>query len=381
MNKNEAIARLVPCIFQLNGVRVRLAERPVITAGSIAVKLALTQPNRTQIASAMAMARPLEATLSRLGAFSIRVSWHAGRILVEVPIHRANVHISELSAQPGGLPLGLSMDGRTVRFIFDDETPHLLVLGPTGAGKTTLVRAILYNLPNVPVAVLALKRKSWAGVQGATLLIDSGEIERFGVWLRNEMYSRAATGKDDPMFVVIDDVLNLLSLVKLPISEFISLGRETGIHLILTSQRAGESAGGATATGNITSRVVFGTASAGDASTMTGRAGTGAERLAKWRALLVTPDGETHFQAAYLGREEVVTVSPVIGWTHVSTHNVTSNNDNGYMVTPEVEVVTDPVTQIKELHDAGYSKNQIMHRVFGGKNDRYLTMVNEAITA
>lgn len=374
MNNAEAIVRLTPQVFKLNGVPVRIVDQPVITAGSIAVKLALTRPNRAQIMAALQMARPLEAVLNRAGASNIRVTWHAGRVLVEAPLIRETVHISRLTAQPGGLPIGLSMDGHTVRFTFDDETPHLLVLGPTGAGKTTLVRALLYNLHDVPVAVLALKRKSWTGVQGATLLTDKDDISAFGRWLKAEMYGRAKTGEDAPVIVVMDDVLNLLGMVNLPIDEYASLGRETGIHLILTSQRAGEAAGGAAVTGNITSRVVFGTASALDASTMTGRAGTGAERLAKWRALLVTLDETVHFQAAYLGRDEIVTSLPVTGWDMFSSKNVTDDNneaDNGNEVTERELKKKRQDEQIKELLHRGVGRDEIYRTVFGGRNNYY----------
>ena len=65
--------------------------------------------------------------------------------------------------------------------------------------------------------------------------------------------------------------------------ELASLGRAAGIHLIVGTQRLGKrGAGDAAVTGNMPTRLVFGTADAQNAAFFSGRADSGAENLGRF---------------------------------------------------------------------------------------------------
>jgi hypothetical protein len=81
------------------------------------------------------------------------------------------------------------------------------------------------------------------------------------------------------------------------------LGRAAGIHLIIGTQRLGESgSGGAAVTGNIPTRLVFGTADAQDAALFSGRGDSGAEKLGRYAgdALLINDGGTYRLAVGYV---------------------------------------------------------------------------------
>lgn len=357
--------------------RAGIAVVPVKYAQSdvgICCTLRLKRCTTAQVQLALGAGRIVESALQCSG---VQVRWANGCIVVEIPLPGAVIYASALKADGLAMPIGRDMQGNPVYMDFA-ANPHLLVLGPTQCGKTTMIKGMLYHLRGVQVAIAALKAKEdWADVEGALLLDNIEDIQAFSRWLMAEIRRRMQTGEKSLLFYVVDDAFNLMQDGNLLLDEIASIGRAYGVHLIVASQRAGDAAGGAVVVGNITSRIVFRTASAADAATMTGRAGSGAERLQRYHALLITIDDERQFKTACLRADDVVTVAPVTGY-HAMNAKRRGGSDT---VTPEVEVVTDQVTTIQQLHASGYSKNQIMTHVFGNKNSRYLKVVNEALEA
>lgn len=374
VDRHWSAARRIAKNFQQMGIRVRAVSGKVTPYGVTCV-LALTQPNGAQITNALRMAPVLEMRY-RVGG--VRVWSRDGLIHVQIPLPTTpgSLTVDHIPAKAGQVALGIGLDGKGVYSTWE-LNPHLMLLGPTGCGKTTLTRAILQQLPGHQVAIAAFKAKDWRDVQGATVLKSIEEIEAFGQWVVKELRRRAPLGEDLPLCWVVDDAFNLLSACSLPLDEIASLGRGLDTHLIVASQRAGDAVGGAMAAGNIPGRIVFRTASAADAAHLTGRRNSGAERLQRFHALFVTPDDVTQFKAAMPGG--AVTSSPVTGWDSVLAGSVTGSDGTGYAVTPEAEPVTDVVTRIRKLNDDGYSKNEISHRVFGGKNGRYMEIINNAL--
>jgi hypothetical protein len=345
---------------------------PVQSDVGIQFKFALLRPTPQQLQLAMRSGRLIEAALRCSG---VQVRFDNGCIVIEIPLPGATIYASALQADGLALPIGKDMQGATVYMDFI-ANPHLLVLGPTQCGKTTMIKGMLYHLKDAQVCIAALKAKiDWSDVQGALLLDNIDDIQAFSKWLMSEIDRRMQSGEKSLLFYVVDDAFNLMQRGNLYLDEIASIGRAVGVHLIVVSQRAGDAAGGAVVTGNITSRIVFRTASAADSATMTGRAGSGAERLQRYHALLITTDDERQFKTACLSSDDVVTVSPVTGYYPMNV----KKRVGGDKVTQEAEPVTDQVTTIQQLHASGYSKNKIMFHLWGDKNSRYLKTVNEAL--
>jgi hypothetical protein len=183
----------------------------------------------------------------------------------------------------------------------------MLVVGPTRKGKTTAIRCITYHLmkQNRPDAVRLIvstfKPADWVGYSDLphvqALITTPDESVAMLRWLLSLVYHRSRSGQNSPhLFMVLDDLLNLLAVedVSGTLTEIASLGAASGVHLIIGTQRLGErGAGGAAVTANITTRLVLGTASAQDAAQYTGRGGSGAERLGKYKGdALLVQDGE-----------------------------------------------------------------------------------------
>lgn len=357
--------------------RAGVPVRPVAfvhSAIGIRCSVQLKRATPAQLQLAMNAGRTIEAALRCSG---VQVRWAAGCIVVEIPLPGAIIYASRLQAKGLALPVGMDMQGNPVYMDFA-ANPHLLVLGPTQFGKTTMVKGMLYHLKGAQVAIACKKALiDWGDVEGALLLDDIEDIQAFSKWLMGEIRRRIKANEKSLLFYVVDDAFNLMQEGNLYLDEIASIGRAVGVHLIVVSQRAGDAAGGAVVTGNITSRIVFRTASAADAATMTGRAGSGAERLQRYHALLITVDDERQFKSACLKDSDVVTVSPVTGYYPMSA----KKRMGGDTVTPEVDEVTDEVTVIRQLYSSGYSKNQICDHLWGGKNGRYLKTINAALEA
>ena len=200
-----------------------------------------------------------------------------------------------------GLEVPLGATGRltdegaieTVNVDFSDPAyPHLGVVGATGTGKTTAMQAICFHLArqnrprDLRFAVVAPENKlaRWEPVTNlphATHGVgDPGEIKQFMKWAAHFATTRKYGWPK--WFIVIDDVLALLKMIDMKdaLGTLAAQGREPGIHLIIGSQKLGESgAGGSDVTANLRARLLLAAASAQDAAMLAGRSKTGAEAL------------------------------------------------------------------------------------------------------
>lgn len=286
---------------------------------TLSFALRLYEPTAGNVAKAQRLAGALEAAV---GASPVRVYSDRGAVFVEIPNPwPVTVPGPALRGQRLAVPLGLS-PRRAICGVDFATTPHLLVIGPTGRGKTTAMRALAYHLarqnPAGRVALLAVtfKPNDWRAFQSLAntwaVVTDPTEAAAVLAWARETMRQRAASGATAPaLFLFLDDLLNLLAVapdVGTILGELASLGRAVGIHLVIGTQRLGErGAGGAAVTGNIPGRLVFGTADAQDAAYYTGRADTGAERLGAYPgdALLIGDGGAHRLAVAYVSDHDL----------------------------------------------------------------------------
>jgi hypothetical protein len=263
--------------------------------------LRLYQPTKANLAKALKLAGAVEAAI---GARPVRIYSERGLIYVETP-SPCPVVLAGSTLRGAGLAVPLGMTARrAIAGVDFSANPHLLLVGPTNAGKTTAARTLAYHLARQnPVrmarfVVTTFKPKDWRALGALThtlaVVADPHEAQAMIIWLKALMLRRNRAGVETPHhFLFLDDLLNLLGCVAVAtdLAEIASLGRAAGIHLVIGTQRLGElGAGGAAVTGNLRTRLVFGTADAQDAATFTGRGESGAERLGRYPgdALLVT---------------------------------------------------------------------------------------------
>lgn len=314
------IERAIGGAFYNNGLHVHLCGG-VQGPHTLSYGLRLYEPTAQNLAKAARLGRAVEAAI---GDSPARIYHEGGIVWVEVPSPWPTVTPgAQLRGAGLALPLGLT-SRKSIAGIDFEETPHALIVGPTGRGKTTAARAMAFHLarqnPARSVRMLALTFKpgDWAafGKLPHTLAVvtDPQEAARAITWLRNLMHSRAKAGRVHPhLFIFLDDLLNLLAVADVtgPLTEIASLGRAAGLHLVIGTQRLGKrGAGDATITGNIPARLVFGTADAQDASFFTGRGGSGAELLGRYKgdALLVTDGGTVRLAVSLVGDDDLATL-------------------------------------------------------------------------
>ena len=420
------IERAIGGAFYNNGLHVHLLGG-VQGPHTLTYALRLYEPTAQNLAKAGRLGTAVEAAI---GDSPARIYNEAGIVWVEVPSPWPMVTPGvQLRGAGLTLPLGLT-SRKTIAGIDFEETPHALIVGPTGRGKTTAARAMAFHLArqnparSVRMIALTFKPGDWVAFRQLphtiAVITDPQEAAQAIEWLRDRMHERAKAGTVRPhLFVFLDDLLNLLAVADVsgPLAEMASLGRAAGLHLIIGTQRLGKrGAGDATITGNIPARLVFGTADAQDASFFTGRGGSGAELLGRYKgdALLVTDGGTVRLAVSLVedgdlatlpqdptearpwARTKTVTVSPqggrsvarnalhpptVTGYTS-SAGSVTAQEAPEEEEGPLLEgkpTTPQDLALVRSVYAQLRSKTATCKRVWGGKNDKIWGWLHLAI--
>lgn len=298
--------------FVNNGLYVHLCGN-VQGPHTLTFGLRLYEPTQRNLNKALGLAGAVEAAIADS---PVRIYMDRGVILVETPSPvPAPVDGRRLTGQGFAVPVGMTSRQR-VAGIDLAVNPHLLLVGPTNRGKTTAARLVAYHLAkqNPPrharFIVSTFKPKDWGAfgslAHTCAIITDPHEAAQMIDYLVEIMHRRTQRGQDSPhLFVFLDDLLNLLGVTAVDnhLTQLASLGRGAGIHLIIGTQRLGEKgAAGSLVTGNIPTRLVFGTADAQDAALFTGRGGSGAEKLGRYPgdALLITDGGVRRLAVGYI---------------------------------------------------------------------------------
>ncbi len=411
------IERAIGQTFYSNGLHVHLCGG-VQGPHTLTYGLRLYEPTAQNLAKAGRLGRAVEAAI---GDSPARIYNESGVLWVEVPSPWPTVTPgAQLQGAGLALPLGLT-SRKTIAGIDFEETPHALIVGPTGRGKTTAARAMAFHLarqnPARSVRMLALTFKpgDWVafGKLPHTLAVvtDPQEAAQAITWLRNLMHSRAKAGTVHPhLFIFLDDLLNLLAVADVtgPLAEIASLGRAAGLHLVIGTQRLGKrGAGDATITGNIPARLVFGTADAQDASFFTGRGGSGAELLGRYKgdALLITDGGTVRLAVSLVGDDDLTTLPqdptearpwakvkpasiptqgghsvapnalhpPIVAGSNSSGSSVTAQEAPGKEEGPLLEgkpATPQELALVRSVYAQTRNKNATCRRVWGSKNGK-----------
>lgn len=174
---------------------------------------------------------------------SVRVlpmlSMHKGHsyLCVEAP-HRSNeTLIWDAKYLKGShLPIGIDNFGETVAWDIDNQsTPHMLICGATGSGKSVCIKSTIEyaRLAGVSrIIVLDPKYEFVGNLHGCEIISDISEIEKRMKELVNEMQARAKSGENSKTLIVFDEFADAVSSARsgkeLDIREKVEVGTKRG---------------------------------------------------------------------------------------------------------------------------------------------------------
>ena len=225
-------------------------------------------------------------------------------------------------AAKGGLPIALGEDTAGEPVVADlTDLPHILIAGATGGGKSVCINSMVASLlltrsPNkLRFLMVDPKRVELTPFNGiphllAPVIVNSEEVLAVLKGVQDEMFRRYRLMEDqavrniegynkkasDPLpllVIVIDELADLMMAAAYETEQALvrlaQLGRATGIHLILATQRPSVNVVTGLLKANIPARIAFAVASQVDSRVILDS--VGAERLlSKGDMLLLTSD-------------------------------------------------------------------------------------------
>lgn len=169
--------------------------------------------------------------------------------------------------QSGGFVVGATLEGIPVELVLRDQHAHLLILGPTGTGKSKLLTQMLQShfSPTAPFEAdtrsgQSLPSEFWLfdfkGGEALRRFAATSKVSRFvtdidghdsaSLWAgigaelqRRESLLARGSGLESRLFLIIDELAEALrghASAQAELSSLLSRGRSLGFHLIATSQ-------------------------------------------------------------------------------------------------------------------------------------------------
>ncbi|MFA7309007.1 MAG: DNA translocase FtsK 4TM domain-containing protein [Patescibacteria group bacterium] len=277
---------------------------------------------------------------------------------VEVPNKKvAQVRLRELLesgeyrsfADRGNLVVALGKDVSGAPAVTDiSKTPHLLIAGSTGSGKSVCVNTVLvsllyrYSPKELRLILVDPKRVEMTGYNGIAHLLtpvitDPDKTINALRWAVNEMenrykilaesgareiagYNKRLPKEEEKMpyiVIVIDELADVMIQAAQEVEGLIvriaQMARAVGIHLILATQRPSVNVVTGLIKANVPARIAFRVASQIDSRTIID--GVGAERLiGRGDMLYLSGDGQKprRIQGVFIEDKEIKTVLDVI---------------------------------------------------------------------
>jgi S-DNA-T family DNA segregation ATPase FtsK/SpoIIIE len=274
--------------------------------------------NPTPARKIMSMSESLSMAAGLDKDVSLRVvRGRQGTLLIEVPKPKALWRPLLVTEFPPWYhrgvfaPLGADSENRACGVDFKrHDTPHILIAGATGSGKSNAARLVIYDLAlqNKPEAVklILVDAKKLGAAFGDfrnlphllhPLIVREEQALQALAWGVAEMDRRAQQGRRTPrIFYVIDEAQELLPRPEYSalLADLTAVGREWGLHVGLVVQNpTADNIGDMNIKRNVQARLVGSVDSAEAARAATGQAGTGAEKtLTSTGDMLLVQPGE-----------------------------------------------------------------------------------------
>ncbi len=261
------------------------------------------------------------------GADFCRIARDGGRLVLEIPkppADRKALPAKRLDGMqapsPTAVAIGIATGGRTQWLdISDPNTPHLLIAGTTGSGKSVALHWLLYRLcrQNDPaqlrMIMLDPKRGELAPFAHVPHLLHpvaSAPLEMASLlsWATSELDRRLDTGRRGPRLVIVAEELADLAKTSPEamgaVARIAQVGRGLNVHIIGVTQQPGTRSLG-DALSNFPARLLGRVASATLTYGAAGKGKTEAHNLlGKGDMLLIRNDGVTRLQVPLIdGRQ------------------------------------------------------------------------------
>ncbi len=289
---------------------------------------------------AMALEAPsirIEAPIPGKSAVGIEVPNRDRRRVYLRPIMEGRAQ--DFEASP--LAFALGMEGQLPRAVDLAKTPHLLIAGATGSGKSVMVNALImsllcnatpdelqlvlvdpkrvelaaYNgLPHLKVPVITETEKAKAVLNWAVNQMEHRYRQFAGAAARNiKGYNDTRVDPADRLpyiVIIIDELADLMMRegrnVEDPIVRLAQKARATGIHMVLATQRPSVNVVTGLIKANFPSRIAFAMASQIDSRTILDQ--PGAEMLTGMGDMLYQPPDKPtplRLQGVFVGDDEI----------------------------------------------------------------------------
>lgn len=295
---------------------------------------------KTRIAHLRSLAPDIAA---ELGVRHVKVVSGKGGVWIEVPKAIPDLVLGrELGIVEGEVPLALGRDtsGQTITVdLADPSTPHVLVAGTTGSGKSVLLHTLNYGLimstnPH-DVNVILVDTHSPTNPHGRTTIADQDGL---GVWrncshvyrgevvttparalmmlkaaaslVRHRLSSNSRGGVRYVIF--IDELVDLFlhpeygDDIQAVLVEILQNARKVGVSVVAATQRPSHDVCSGLLKANFPVRIAMAVASSVDSRVVLGVRNGGAEFLSgKGDGILRVGMNLTRFQGAWVGDEDV----------------------------------------------------------------------------
>ena len=268
------------------------------------------------------------------------------REIMDAMVKNQKLEDSKLAA-----PLGRDIMGN-VKYVEINKTPHMLVAGATGSGKSVCINNIILSIimrttpdevkmvlvdpkkvefnvydgiPHLLTPVVTDPKKASAALQKIVVMMDdryetfknSGtkNIQTYNEYVEKELKKNPDCGLKHMPFilVIIDELADLMLVAAKEVEESImritQLARAAGIHLIVATQRPSTDIITGVVKSNIPTRVSFAVSSSIDSRTILDM--TGAEKLLGKGDMLYKPmddNAPTRIQGSFVSDDEIARV-------------------------------------------------------------------------
>lgn len=319
-------------LFQVLKIKARVESiREGLRTCEYLIKLEIGE----RVSKIKALSEELSLIINSLSSPKIKLNTATGHVIIETTTttDAITITLSSIINQVNpkyNLPLALGKDMYNRPFSIDlADSPHLLIGGTTGSGKSILTKTILYSLANKHASadlqfilidpkgteLVDFKNSNYClthitTAEKAAELFDVlvGEMERRFKILskhgKNDIKSLEGEDKLPFVVVIIDELADLLMQDKKKfiyerLVRILQKARAAGIHVVANTQRPSKDIVSGLIKSNMPVQIALRTANNYDSRTIIGE--DGAEKLVGKGDMLVRHNGKiTRIQGAYV---------------------------------------------------------------------------------